>query len=99
MMVGEYMIRAYGGRYYGRAQNLARLLADSYDQALKRVDILALPTAPFPVPRLPGADATREEAVNAAFGMTVNTAARQERMLLRPSEDVLLGPHSRPNRG
>jgi amidase len=75
MMVGEYMIRAYGGRYYGRAQNLARLLADGYDQALKRVDILASPTVPFPTPRRPGADATREEAVNTAFGMTVNTAA------------------------
>ena len=35
MLVGEYMSRAYGGRYYGRAQNLARLLADSYDQALQ----------------------------------------------------------------
>jgi amidase len=75
MMVGEYMIRAYGGRYYGRAQNLARLLADSYDQALKRVDMLASPTVPFATPRRPGADATREEAVNTAFGMTVNTAA------------------------
>jgi amidase len=75
MMVGEYMIRAYGGRYYGRAQNLARLLSDAYDQALERVDILASPTVPFPAPRLPGADATREEAVNTAFGLTVNTAA------------------------
>ena len=35
MLVGEYMPRAYGGRYYGRAQNLARLLSDSYDQALR----------------------------------------------------------------
>jgi amidase len=75
MLVGEYMSRAYGGRYYGRAQNLARLLAASYDEALTRVDILASPTVPFPTPRRPAANATREEAVNTAFGMTINTAA------------------------
>jgi amidase len=74
MLVGEYMSRAYGGRYYGRAHNLARLLADSYDQALARVDILAAPTLPFPPPRRPAAGASREEAVSAAFGMTINTA-------------------------
>src|ERR1700677_5345011 len=74
MLIGEYMSRAYGGRYYGRAQNLARLLIDSYDQALSRVDILASPTVPFPPPRRPAPDASREEAVNTAFGMTINTA-------------------------
>lgn len=75
MLVGEYMSRAYGGRYYGRAHNLARLLADSYDQALARVDILASPTLPFPPPRRPPPNATREEVVSAAFGMTTNTSA------------------------
>jgi amidase len=74
MLVGEYMSRAYGGRYYGRAHNLARLLSDSYDQALARVDILVSPTLPFPPPPQPAANATREEVVSAAFGMTINTA-------------------------
>jgi amidase len=75
MLVGEYMSRAYGGRYYGRAHNLARLLSDSYDQAFAGVDILASPTLPFPPPRRPPPNATREEVVSAAFSMTVNTAA------------------------
>jgi amidase len=74
MLVGEYMTRSYGGRYYGRAHNLARLLADAYDQALTRVDILASPTLPFPPPRRPAADAGREEVVATAYGMTVNAA-------------------------
>jgi amidase len=74
MLVGEYMSRAYGGRYYGRAQNLARLLAEAYDRALTRVDVLASPTLPFPPPRRPAADAAREEVVSTAFGMTINTA-------------------------
>jgi amidase len=50
------------------------LLIDSYDRALSRVDILASPTVPFPPPRRPAPDASREEAVNTAFGMTINTA-------------------------
>jgi amidase len=75
MLVGEYMSRAYGGRYYGRAQNLARMLTAAYDDALRRVDILASPTVPFPTPKRPTATASRQEAVNTAFGMTVNTAA------------------------
>ena len=74
MLVGEYMLRAYGGRYYGRAHNLARLLSESYDQAFARVDILASPTLPFPPPRQPATNATREEVVGTAFGMTINTA-------------------------
>jgi amidase len=75
MLVGEYMSRAYGGRYYGRAHNLARLLSNSYDEALTRVDILASPTLPFPPPRQPPPSAPREEVVGTAFGMTINTAA------------------------
>jgi amidase len=74
MLVGEYMSRAYGGRYYGRAHNLARLLADAYDTALTRVDVLASPTLPFPPPRRPDAQAAREEVVATAYGMTINTA-------------------------
>ncbi len=74
MLVGEYMSRAYGGRYYGRAHNLARLLGDAYDQALARVDILASPTLPFPPPRRPVPNAPREEVIGTAFSMTINTA-------------------------
>ncbi len=73
-LIGQYMFTAYSGRYYGRAQNLARLLAEHYNAALERVDILASPTVPFPPPRLPAADAPREEAVATAFGVTINTA-------------------------
>jgi amidase len=74
MLVGQYMFRAYGGRYYGRAHNLARLLAAAYDRALARVDLLAAPTLPFPPTRRPAANAAREEVVATAYGMTINTA-------------------------
>jgi amidase len=75
MLIGEYMSRAYGNRYYGRAHNLARLLADRYDEALARVDVLVSPTLPFLPPRRPSANAAREEVASTAFGMTINTSA------------------------
>ena len=34
MLAGAYMQQAYGGRYYARSQNLARLLVAAYDRAL-----------------------------------------------------------------
>jgi amidase len=75
MLTGEYMRRAYGGRYYGRAHNLARLLASAYNEALNSVDVLVLPTLPVLPPERPRPDAGREESIRAAFGMTTNTAA------------------------
>jgi amidase len=74
MLLGGYMARAYGGRYYGRAHNLLRLLAAAYDAALESVDVLACPTLPFPPPPRPTAEAGRAAALAATFGMTVTAS-------------------------
>lgn len=74
MLLGEYMGGTYGGRYYGRAHNLLRLLGEAYDAALARFDVLVCPTLPFPPPPRPAADAGRETALAAAFGMTVTAS-------------------------
>lgn len=53
MIAGEILRSSFGGRYYHKAQNLARKLAAAYDGALGEVDALALPTVPFcarPIP-------------------------------------------------
>ena len=47
MIAGEILRTSFGGRYYHKAQNLARQLAAAYDGALQEVDVLALPTVPF----------------------------------------------------
>ncbi|MHB1552568.1 MAG: amidase [Acidimicrobiales bacterium] len=47
MIAGEILRTAFGGRYYHKAQNLARQLGAAYDDALEEVDVLALPTVPF----------------------------------------------------
>ncbi len=47
MIAGEILRTTFGGRYYHKAQNLARQLGAAYDDALEEVDVLALPTVPF----------------------------------------------------
>ena len=47
MIAGEILRTAFGGRYYHKAQNLARQLGAAYDDALEEADVLALPTVPF----------------------------------------------------
>ncbi|MBW2057293.1 MAG: amidase [Deltaproteobacteria bacterium] len=44
ILVGHYMLTRYHGRYYAKAQNQVRLLREAYDQALREVDLLVMPT-------------------------------------------------------
>jgi amidase len=46
LMLGTYLNRRYHGRMYAKAQNLRGFLREQYDQALMRVDVLAMPTTP-----------------------------------------------------
>ena len=63
----------YHGRYYAKAQNLARVLREAYDEALRNVDLLVMPTLPLKATPLPAANATREEYVARALEMITNT--------------------------
>jgi amidase len=74
VLAGQYLQDAYHGRYYAKAQNLARTLTAAYDEALRDVDLLLMPTIPHKATRLPGPDATREERVARALEMVPNTA-------------------------
>jgi amidase len=74
MLAGAYMQGAYGGRYYARSQNLARLLVAAYDKALAEVDVMVTPTIPVTAPRHPSAEAGRSAVIATAYGMTINTA-------------------------
>jgi amidase len=74
MLTGQYMRDSYHGHYYARAQNLGRRLGAAYDEALKSVDLLAMPTLPMKATPLPAPDAPREEVVARALEMIYNTA-------------------------
>jgi amidase len=73
MLLGEYMIQTGGGRYYAKAQNLARQLQAEYDKALEVVDILLMPTTPLKAPPLPPKDAPRELIMQRATENMANT--------------------------
>src|ERR1700730_10823807 len=69
----KYTLDRYGGRYYGKAQNLRRRLRAAYDAALEGHALLWLPTVPMKATRLPGAGATPQEITRRSWEPTRNT--------------------------
>lgn len=43
-ILGEYIRRNYQNKFYARSQNLVPVLKKAYDDALKEVDVLVMPT-------------------------------------------------------
>lgn len=74
MFVGQYGIEQYGGRYYAKAQNIARRARAAYDHALSQWDLLVMPTLPIVAPALPAANSSLTEYISRAFEMLGNTA-------------------------
>ena len=74
ILLGQYLHDDYHGRYYAKAQNLARSLKAAYDRAFEDVDLLLMPTLPLKATKIPGPQASREEYVARALEMIPNTA-------------------------
>src|SRR2546425_967765 len=74
ILLGQYMQDNYQGRYYAKAQNLARVLRAAYDEAFSGVDLLLMPTLSLKATLLPAPDASREDYVARALEMISNTA-------------------------
>ena len=74
MLVGQYFVSQYRGRFYAKAQNLARMLKASYDKALGEYDLLLMPTLPCKATPIPPADAPLGLVLQRAFEMLPNTA-------------------------
>jgi len=70
---GRWMQQRYHGRYYAKAQNLARALTAAYDEAMREYDLLLMPTLPMKATPLP-TSRTREEYFQRAYEMIGNTA-------------------------
>jgi amidase len=73
MLTGEYMRRAYLGRYYAKGQNLRRKIVEAYQSAFASYDILIMPTTPICATEQVGRDATIEETIASSFNMLLNT--------------------------
>lgn len=76
MFVGQYGLERYHGRYYAKAQNIARRARASYDEALSRVDLLVMPTVPILAQPLPSKDCSVQNTIGRAFEMIGNTASQ-----------------------
>lgn len=74
MLLGTYVTKQHGFRYYGKAMNITRRLTAAYDSVLAEHDLLFMPTLPIKATPLPPPDASREEYVQRALEMIANTA-------------------------
>ncbi|MDR7127018.1 amidase [Pseudotabrizicola sp. 4114] len=74
MLVGQYFMTHYRGRFYAKSQNLTRMLKAAYDNALGTYDLLLMPTVPLKATPLPPADAPLSLVLQRAFEMIPNTA-------------------------
>src|SRR5215207_2503531 len=74
ILAGQWMADTRYGRFYAKAQNLARLATAAYDEVLAEHDLLVMPTLPLKATPLPSADAPLEEYVSRALEMIPNTA-------------------------
>lgn len=73
LVLGEYLADHYKGKYYAKAQNLQRDLANRYDDILEEVDVLAMPTLPYSPPEVVD-DPSLQELLERQLDMRPNTA-------------------------
>ena len=75
VILAAYMKEHYHGVFYGRAQNLSRVLTAAYDDVFARFDLVAMPATPqtaHEIPPMPEVD--RRAHVTQALNMLYNTA-------------------------
>jgi amidase len=51
--LGEYMRRHYQNKFYSMSRNLVLTLTEAYNEALRKYDVLIMPTVPFLATKLP----------------------------------------------
>ena len=73
ILLGQYMMDKYFGRYYAKAQNLVPVLTKGYDDALAKYDLLVMPTIPMKATPIPK-DPDTGTYFATALGMIQNTS-------------------------
>lgn len=75
LLIAELVKEHSGFAYPAKAENLVPHLRGAYDQALREVDLLLMPTTPMKATPFPEAAAPPEVMVNLANGQNANTMA------------------------
>ncbi len=73
-LLGTYIRKHHGSRYYGKATNITRRLTAAYDAALANYDLLLMPTTPIKASEIPPAGCPRELIIDRSLNMISNTA-------------------------
>jgi len=76
MFVGQYGLERYNGRFYAKAQNLARYARAGYDKALDSYDLLVMPTVPIIAQPHPEPGCSITEYVARALEMIGNASSQ-----------------------
>jgi len=74
MFLGEFFQTKYGGRFYGKAQNIMRKCNERYEASLEQYDLLLLPTLPMKAQKIPPSDCPVSLYIQRAFEMIGNTS-------------------------
>ncbi|MFC2967065.1 amidase [Acidimangrovimonas pyrenivorans] len=74
MLVGQWGLSHYRGRYYAKSRNVATQVKAAYDALFGDYDLLLMPTLPCVSTKLPEPGAPLEEIVTRAFEMTNATS-------------------------
>ena len=72
--MGEWFIKKYNGRFYGKAQNLSRKLRETYTKVLQEYDLLLMPTLPLKATKLPEPNSEVDEIIARGLEMLTNTS-------------------------
>ncbi|MBT7288575.1 MAG: amidase, partial [Rhodospirillaceae bacterium] len=73
-LLGSWVTQTYGGRIYGKGQNLKRHATLQYGELFKEWDLLLTPTLPMCAMPLPGEDDDRMSRIGQAWCMLANTS-------------------------
>jgi len=73
-LLGAWVTQTYGGRIYGKGQNLKRQTTAQYAKLFKDWDLLLTPTLPMAAMPLPGEDDDRLSKIGQAWCMLANTS-------------------------
>lgn len=71
-MIATYLREDYNNIFYGKAQNLGRVLGRTYDEALQKYDVLILPTLPKKASVFPQENPPLQEYMDRAMENIVN---------------------------
>tara|TARA_R110001592_G_scaffold357416_1_gene660530 strand:+ start:83060 stop:84556 length:1497 start_codon:yes stop_codon:yes gene_type:complete len=74
LLTAQILKNRYGSTYISRGMQRLPLVRAAYDDALREVDVLVMPTTPTTAPLLPPENADAAAVLAAAFGPLANTA-------------------------